>query len=385
MSRAAGGAARNEPVELGIGRKRSEPMDDTEAGSAKRRALSLLSTILWGWRKGDGEYKDFSDEQCAVIEKAFLERQQEMQKLFGSAEALNSVVKFHVEDDKHFRYLNVREGRVAVGVITFSKMEMTFEGERWMTEVRRWDRKQSIGQSWDHQLTPVSIHKVNLGSMDYSTVSSSFFDRQRDDSRIPVITRRDFQIDCVQRVQNIELLSRFQTERNILVTRRGEDETTRTETYGWHGSSSVSPKVIAMGSGLMTQYGSDEGFYGRGSYAAYQASYSHDDRYVHRTDDVDGNEFNAQGKYFHLLLVRVLRGKAYKTTDIWKGDPFSKVMARLGTAYDSVEGGPHRPSMQGPCDDSFMSAGDDSLLYVAYNASQFLPEFIVTYSYKDMD
>jgi hypothetical protein len=56
------------------------------------------------------------------------------------------------------------------------------------------------------------------------------------------------------------------------------------------------------------QYGNQQGFYQQGSYAADQASYSHHERYVYRSSDVEGLQQHDAGKYFHLLLVNVLRG-----------------------------------------------------------------------------
>ena len=40
-----------------------------------------------------------------------------------------------------------------------------------------------------------------------------------------------------------------------------------------------------------------------------------------------------------------------------------------------MEGGPHRPLTSGP-------GADDSIIYVVYDASKCLPEFIVTYKQR---
>ena len=79
------------------------------------------------------------------------------------------------------------------------------------------------------------------------------------------------------------------------------------------------------------------------------------------------------GKYFHLLLVNVLRGNPLKTSEEWKGRDFGYAQDKLGEEFDSVEGGPHQPLLAGP-------GTDDSLIYVVYHPSQCLPEFIVTYT-----
>ena len=82
-----------------------------------------------------------------------------------------------------------------------------------------------------------------------------------------------------------------------------------------------------------------------------------------------------KGIYYHLLLVKVLRGTPLRTTEVWKGKDFSYRRSQLGSDYDSVEGGPHRPLQSGP-------SADDSIIYVVYHPSQCLPEFIVTYKAK---
>jgi hypothetical protein len=68
----------------------------------------------------------------------------------------------------------------------------------------------------------------------------------------------------------------------------------------------------------------------------------------------------------------VLRGNPLKTSDVWRGT-FADVQEKLGQEFDSVEGGPHRPLQAGP-------GTDDSIIYVVYEPSLCLPEFIVTYT-----
>jgi hypothetical protein len=125
------------------------------------------------------------------------------------------------------------------------------------------------------------------------------------------------------------------------------------------------------------QYGEKQGFYLQGSYTAQHASYSHHERYVYRSNDVEGRQASGTGKYFHLLLVNVLRGNPLKTSDVWKGQGFGSVQEKLGEEFDSVEGGPHQPLQAGP-------GTDDSIIYVVYHASQCLPEFIVTYTEDEL-
>jgi len=171
--------------------------------------------------------------------------------------------------------------------------------------------------------------------------------------------------------------------------KRGINTVELTCDYAWHGSGTMQPDSIAEGSGLMTQFGSEQGFYGQGNYSAHQASYSHHERYVYKSSDDEGFHRDAGGQYFHLLLVRVLCGNTLKTIEVWKppdgtGFRFGAVQDKLGKEFDSVEGGPHHPTLSGPYDVR-LPGNDDSMIYVAYHPSQCLPEFIVTYTQNDVN
>jgi hypothetical protein len=239
--------------------------------------------------------------------------------------------------------------------------------------VRRWDKDKAIGDNWDHQSAPVSIVDVQPGSVDYNMVLNAFYGRKRGDNRALRITPQSHSVARVRRIQNRKQCGLFQAYRKSMEDQRGKAAVDQTEMYAWHGSGKTNPCKIANGDGFMMQYGG-QGFYQQGFYFAHQASYSHHERYVYRSSDIDGQHPCAYGKYHHLLLVKVLRGKPYKTCNVWnhQGHTFGYAQRMLGGNFDSVEGGPHRPLCAG-------RGEDDSLVYVVYHPSQCLPEFIVTY------
>jgi len=167
-----------------------------------------------------------------------------------------------------------------------------------------------------------------------------------------------------------------------LEEQRGKDAVHQTTEYAWHGSGRTRPDVIATGKGFMMQYNNPKAFYQQGTYSAYQSSYSHHKNYVYRSSDIEGLRYDAAGKYFHLMLVNVLRGTPLKTTEVWcttqKGTDFNTVQGKLGQDYDSVEGGPHQPTVSGPYTGRELVT-DESIIYVVYSEAQCLPEFIITY------
>jgi hypothetical protein len=243
----------------------------------------------------------------------------------------------------------------------------------WATAVRRWDRDVPMGKGWDHQCSQVSIVDVDRDWLDYTVVLTAFFGRERRDKMAPRITRASHEVVKVRRIQNRSLYRKFDAELKSMEDKLGKRAVELTQRYAWHGSGKTRPDEIAAGAGFMMQYGSEQGFYGMGSYFAEQASYSDHDKYVYRSSDKEGLHQCEDGKYRHLLLVNVLRGNPLKTSEVWKGEAFGSVQSKLGEEFDSVEGGPHRPKVAGPGD-------DDSVIYVVYQQSQCLPEFIVTYT-----
>jgi hypothetical protein len=242
----------------------------------------------------------------------------------------------------------------------------------WASAVRRWDRDVPMARGWDHQCSQVSIVDVKREWLDYTVVLTAFFDRERRDKMAPHITRASHKVVKVRRIQNQLHYGLFEAQGKLMVQKRGKSMEDLT-VYAWHGSGKTRPEEIAGGAGFMLQYGSEQGFYGQGSYFAEQASYSDHNKYVYRSSDKEGLHQCEGGKYRHLLLVNVLRGNPLKTSEVWKGEAFGSVQSKLGREFDSVEGGPHRPTVAG-------TGQNDSVMYVVYHPSQCLPEFIVTYT-----
>jgi hypothetical protein len=311
----------------------------------------------WEWRQTDATYERFDRDQSVVIEACFRQGHS-LVRIVGN----------------QFPGCQGKERKVAVD---FVDMTVFMAGDAWCTAIRRWDRDVPMGESWDHQVDNVSIVDVETQSRDYKVVETAFFGRERKDKKEPRISQRTHRITRGRRVQNCGLLALFQAQRKVMEEKRGKDKVELTRTYAWHGSGKTCPDDIASGAGIMMQYGNSQGFYQQGSYSAEEASYSHHERYVYRSNDVEGRQASGTGKYFHLLLVNVLRGNPLKTSDVWKGQGFGPVQEKLGQEFDSVEGGPHQPSKAGP-------GTDDSIIYVVYHASQCLPEFIVTYTEDEL-
>ncbi len=251
----------------------------------------------WEWRALDGTYSDFEKGQSIKIETIWGARLGDTQLPVFSGEARKYFVDFH-------------------------DMTVQIGGDLWATAIRRWDRDVPMGESWDHQVDNVSIVDVETQSRDYKVVETAFFGRERKDKKEPRISQRTHRITRGRRVQNCGLLALFQAQRKRMKEKRDKDKVELTCRYAWHGSRKTCPDAIASDAGIMMQYGNEQGFY-------QQGSYSHNERYVHRSNDVEGRQASGTGKYFHLLLVNVLSGNPLKTSDVWKGHGFGSVQEKL--------------------------------------------------------
>jgi len=115
----------------------------------------------------------------------------------------------------------------------------------------------------------------------------------------------------------------------------------------WHGTGMQNPENIATGAGLDKGY-SNSGFYGQGNYCAVEASYSHNDRYVHRTSDKEGKIHDCNGKYFHLLLVRVLVGNPLVCPNPFWDDESLTSKSWKNSAKSTTASKVDRISLRGP-------------------------------------
>jgi hypothetical protein len=145
------------------------------------------------------------------------------------------------------------------------------------------------------------------------------------------------------------------------------------EDYFLHGTRRANPLELAKNTQGFDMDGRADCFYSRGVYFAHRSRYSH--HYAFRSSDLEGTIPAVDGPFFHLLVALVLRGSIKKQHDPWREEERLRSGAgriALGDEYDSVEGGPHRPSHAG-------AGEDDSLVAVVYKSSQAMAEFVVTY------
>ena len=145
------------------------------------------------------------------------------------------------------------------------------------------------------------------------------------------------------------------------------------EDYFVHGTRSTNHLELARSGQGFDMDGRPDCFYSRGIYFAHRSRYSH--HYAFRSSDLEGTIPAADGPFFHLLIVSVLRGAIKKQPAPWSKEDRQRPGAgrlALGDDFDSVEGGPHRPLHAGPGE-------DDSLMCVVYKSSQAMAEFAVTY------
>ena len=145
-----------------------------------------------------------------------------------------------------------------------------------------------------------------------------------------------------------------------------------------HGARGHSPLRLARSADGLDPDGSPDTLYAGAVHFAARSCYS-DAAYAHRTADVEGERPDPSGPYRHLIVARVLRGAAKREPAPWPREEAAQPGAarrKLGDAYDSVEGGPHRPLRAGP-------GADASVVWAVYRSSQAMAEYVVTYKVGD--
>ena len=165
----------------------------------------------------------------------------------------------------------------------------------------------------------------------------------------------------VERWENRLLWRDYWTKRQHLdVKRRGKVNEQRL----WHGTGKTPPATV-----LAHEVGPDQrfargGFYGPGLYLAERARYSNHDKYVHCCQE-----------HRQLLLCCAALGESVDFCEKIDSELTKPPTESDGVLYDSVRGGPHRPTKSG-------AGEDDSPMFVLYDITQAYPEYVVSYKLK---
>lgn len=169
----------------------------------------------------------------------------------------------------------------------------------------------------------------------------------------------------ISRIQNRYLWHAYTCQKMQLISK---NQGLVNERMVFHGTGTCPPNLIYEGknsSGFDPRLG--RGFYGVGAYFAEKARYPVYGRYAHKCSN--GNSC--------LFLARVMTGvsKIYgnATDEKLKRQPQLPAGHTFGPGlYDSVTGGPHRPTMGGP-------GTNDSVMYIVYDSSMAYPEYLIEY------
>ena len=157
----------------------------------------------------------------------------------------------------------------------------------------------------------------------------------------------------VLRIQNLTLWRRYSFFKSLM-SRKNQGEVN--EKLLFHGTRHTNPQtIISSEKGFDFRYGSDDSFWGKGTYFAVKASYC-DSRFVYKT-----NEGTKQ-----VFIARVLTGKSVnipKPNRTLKEPP--KLPGSDTDAYDSVNGLVENPT--------------HTQVYVIYDHDKAYPAYLLTY------
>ena len=157
----------------------------------------------------------------------------------------------------------------------------------------------------------------------------------------------------VLRIQNLTLWRRYSFFRSLM-SRKNQGQVN--EKLLFHGTRHTDPQtIISSDKGFDFRYGSDDSFWGKGTYFAVKASYC-DSRFVYKTKDGMKQVF----------VARVLTGRSIKLP---KPDRTLKEPPKLPhsdtDAYDSVNGSVENPT--------------PTQVYVIYDHDKAYPAYLLTY------
>lgn len=194
---------------------------------------------------------------------------------------------------------------------------------------------------WGKQ--PELLMKVN-DSEERNHVLSLFHDN------INGLPRHKFRVGLIQRVQSVRLWDAYARRR---ATVANENWTNPNEALLFHGTSNTLPSIILNDRTGFDPRFCDEGRFGRGSYFAVRAAYSHE--FAHTFKDKSGNLF------YQIFIARVTLGRIQVMK---KG----KSLRRPKDGCHSVTGS------------STLRNNVSSAVHVIYETTtQAFPEFLITY------
>ena len=316
--------------------------------SSKRSNIAVVPAVvparshIWALRDWSGEFFELSLSFQQNLECQFhLSIGKDISYSFVLEEAERITLELHKDND----------GFVVVDFATMTIQYVFNKAQEKQTRsIRRTSVHSKVGKNWVHQKENIEVITVSREEVDFGKVRSSFYSQTpRDKGTPPLISIQTHELIAVHRIQNSDLLEIYCTLRDNLVKRKDRNwqQIMDSEKLLWHGTGMQNPENIATGAGLDKGY-SNSGFYGQGNYCAVEASYSHNDRYVHRTSDKEGKIHDCNGKYFHLLLVRVLVGNPLVCPNPFWDDESLTSKSWKNSAKSTTASKVDRISLRGP-------------------------------------
>jgi len=191
--------------------------------------------------------------------------------------------------------------------------------------------------SWEPQISNCEIKPVLNGSPEWVQIEQRFH-----------LTLPSVKILQIERIQNLWQWEKYAFQRDRIRRRydAGNDNfATNGEHFLFHGTRLNHPKLIYDGEDGFDMRYSDGGYWGRGTYFAYNAAYSHSYSF-------------SEGPVRKMFYARVAIGKYFDYGLTQRGD-----LKKPPDTYDSVSG---------------ETAG--SKVYMIYENGRAYPEYLITYT-----
>jgi hypothetical protein len=174
---------------------------------------SPSSANAWQWCHSDGTWRDFCEENCALLDNAHKSEK-------TSCEIKESGFLCTIFLDKAAQTMQA-DRKVCDGAEENEQFRVRRWNEDWNKDPMILNFNKLVWReipSWESQTEPVLGYPVLPGTKDYSTVASKIFDGSG------ALSAETHRICRVLRVQNMPVMSRYAKEKEWICRHRGECE-----------------------------------------------------------------------------------------------------------------------------------------------------------------
>lgn len=309
-----------------------ELTNNSNPQSVKKKAVP---SVPWFWQPEENRLIQFTDAESSALEKEYLKQDVERSgptkvniKLPGSAR------RYHIDFAAMTMTCDKGQQTKIIRVLGDSEGNKLMSGKNLVPKDAL-----AVPEGWQEQTDAVELISVRPGSAEWEHV-------QRSLKR----SVRKAHVTNIQRVQNRWLYRKYAIQRHLIKDKNGPKCVNEKELF--HGTRLTNPDVIWQSEDGFDMRHSADGMWGRGTYFASEASYSHEG-FVH---------YNVQRKEYQLFLAHVLTGDSISLPPD-RNIKMPPLKRGSSIRYDSVNG-----------------VTNGCIVYILYKLDMAYPAYLISYT-----